>query len=182
MESLFSRFWHWYERHYLLNLTVATGLFLLQLVHLYWLGTDVIAERLLGEGFFRPTPFWQYIIIAVDYTEIPALISTSVLYAHEFRMGLRQFRKFLQWKSVIFLFCLNIQWLHLFWITDEFVVSAFRGGEGTVLPLWLAWVAIVIDYLEVPVIIDTIVKLIRAFVFERWIGFWKEMKWHWFGL
>jgi len=48
--------------------------------------------------------------------------------------------------------------LHLFWITDEFVIEQFArmGERATLLPLWLAWLAIAIDYLELPVIYDTI--------------------------
>ena len=34
---LWSGFWAWYERHYLLNVVVASALFVLQLVHLFWL-------------------------------------------------------------------------------------------------------------------------------------------------
>ncbi len=152
---LAQRFWAWYERHYTVHLSVATGLFALQLVHLYWMATHVIALRLLGQDYFETTPLVQTIIILVDYTEIPALISTSVLYIFELR---KEFR----WKSVFFLVFLNSQWLHLFWITDEFVLDQFQGrGSETILPVWLAWVAILIDYLEVPVIIDTVVKLIK---------------------
>jgi hypothetical protein len=44
--------------------------------------------------------------------------------------------------------------LHILWITDEFVVAEF-GGESTGIPGWLAWIAILIDYLELPVIFDT---------------------------
>lgn len=156
MSSQQSRgFWGWYERHYSLALGFTAFLFALQVVHLYWLGADVIAGRLLGESFFNPSPWWQYLIIVVDYTEIPALISTSIVYIYELR-------KRFTWKSVLFLIALNSQWLHLFWITDEFVVNQFAGRPDTVLPAWLAWVAILIDYLEVPVIIDTFIKFARS--------------------
>lgn len=147
-------FWGWYERHYTLNLGLTTGLFALQIIHLYWLGMHVLAQRILGESLFSPPEFWQYLIILVDYTEVPALITTSVLYMYELRGRFR-------WKPMLFLLALNSQWLHLFWITDEFVVNQFEGRPGTVLPVWLAWVAIMIDYLEVPVIIDTMVKFVR---------------------
>jgi hypothetical protein len=149
--SFLDGFWAWYERHYTLNLGIATGLFVLQLVHLYWLATHVIAHRILGIFLFEPSALLQYLIIIVDYTEIPALISTSVLYIY-------QLQKHFSWKSVLFLIFLNSQWLHLFWITDEFVVNQFVGRPDTILPVWLAWVAILIDYLEVPVIIDTLIK------------------------
>lgn len=148
-------FWKWYERHYTLNLGLTTALFALQVIHLYWLATDVIAARILGYSLFDPPAIWQYLLIIVDYTEIPALISTSVLYIYELR------KKF-SWKAVLFLLFLNSQWLHLFWITDEFVVNQFAGRPDTILPVWLAWVAILIDYLEVPVIVDTIMKFIKA--------------------
>jgi hypothetical protein len=147
--SWLEAFWAWYERHYKLNLTITAVLFSIQVVHLYWLATDVLAMRALGVSYFSPTPFWQSVLILVDYTEIPALLSTTVLYLREFRQGRYA-------KSVPFLLMINSQWLHLFWITDEFVVSSFRDAAGTVLPAWLAWVAIIIDYLEVPVIIDTL--------------------------
>jgi hypothetical protein len=150
-----SSFWSWYERHYSWILWGTTLLFFLQIVHLYWLGTHVIAQRLLGYSLFNPNTVIQYLIIAVDYTEIPALISTSVLYIYDLQ-------KRFSWKPVLFLILLNSQWLHLFWITDEFVVNQFSGREMTVLPVWLAWVAILIDYLEVPVMIDTFMKSGRA--------------------
>lgn len=160
-------FWAWYERHYLLNLSLTTGLFALQLVHLYWLTTHVVMFMLFGRHFFSPSEFWQAVIIIVDYTEIPALISTSLLYLYEMR------GKF-KWKQVWFLIALNSQWLHLFWITDEFVVDAFAGtATTTILPLWLAWVAILIDYLELPVIADTVITLKRS-VFKQ--GFFKSLK------
>jgi hypothetical protein len=148
-------FWGWYERHYSVILWGTTLLFLLQVIHLYWLGTHVIVHRLLGFGLWDPSKLLQYLIIAVDYTEIPALISTSVLYIYELQ------KKF-SWKSVAFLVMLNSQWLHLFWITDEFVVNQFAGRADSVLPVWLAWVAILIDYLELPVMIDTFIKSGRA--------------------
>lgn len=148
-------FWAWYERHYTVILWATTILFIFQVVHLYWLGTHVILHRLLGWNIWNPSALLQYLIIAVDYTEVPALISTSVLYIYDLQ------KKF-SWKAVLFLILLNSQWLHLFWITDEFVVNQFTGSPDTVLPVWLAWVAIMIDYLEVPVMIDTFVKSGRA--------------------
>lgn len=157
MADPLKRFWAWYERHYTLTVGLTAGLFLLQIVHLYWLGMHVVALRLLGESYFTLTPWWQFLIIIVDYTEIPALISTSILYIYELQ-------KRFSWKAILFLIMLNSQWLHLFWITDEFVLDQFSGRPDTILPVWLAWVAIMIDYLEVPVIIDTIIKFGRSLV------------------
>lgn len=157
MKSVWTGFWAWYERHYTLNVVFSLGLFLLQLVHLFWLATNVIAPRLLGISFFEFTGIWRYLIVAVDYTEVPALISVSLIYINELR-------KRWHWQSLMYLVFLNTQWLHLFWITDEFVIHAFlrEAHGGTILPVWLAWIAIMIDYLEVPVIIDTFRKVGRA--------------------
>lgn len=44
------RFWAWYEKYYAWNVGLTLVLFLWQLVHLYWLGADVIATRLTGVG------------------------------------------------------------------------------------------------------------------------------------
>lgn len=146
-----SAFWSWYERHYNLILWGTTLLFFLQTVHLYWLGAHVIFHRILGYGLWDPSQLLQYLIIVVDYTEIPALITTSALYLYDLQ-------KRFSWKAVLFLILLNSQWLHLFWITDEFVLNQFSSRPDTILPVWLAWVAIMIDYLEVPVMIDTFIK------------------------
>lgn len=168
--SFITRFWQWYERYYTLNVSIAAGLFLLQLVHLYWLTTDVIFLRLMGESYFNPSPFWEYIIIIVDYAEIPAILSTSVVYINEIRTRTRtsNLAYHIPWlRPVVFLLLINSQWLHLFWITDEFIVSRFvthglNSATTTYLPVWLAWIAIFIDYLELPVIFDTVRKTLRS--------------------
>ena len=145
------KFWAWYEKNYTFNVGFAAGLFILQLVHLVWLAGFVIAEKLLGQPLFVFSGIWEAVIILIDYTEIPAIITVSLVYIAELR-------KRLSFKSLLYLLFLNLQWLHLFWITDEFVLASFSGA--TILPLWLAWVAILIDYLEVPVIIETIKKFV----------------------
>ncbi len=142
------RFWDWYQRHYLLNVGISAGLFSLQVVHLFWLLTHVIWLRLFGSSLFTPTGVFEWLIIVVDYTEIPALFSTGLLYVY-------QLRKQFSFKTSWFLFSLVVQLVHIFWITDEFVLGQFA-GQGSNLPGWVAWVAILIDYLEVPVIIETI--------------------------
>ena len=154
MKKLWQTFWAWYGRHHDLNLIITAGLFALQLVHLYWLTVHVVFLRLFGVSFFNITGFWQYLIIIVDYTEIPALIATSLYYAYELRRGF-------SWKSVWFLIALNSQWMHLFWITDEVVVQQFSGVAPIALPVWLAWIAICIDYLELPVMYDTLKRTYR---------------------
>lgn len=145
------KFWSWYEKHETFALTATTGLFVLQLIHLFWLFAHVIMMRLTGVSYFDTGGIWKFFILIVDYTEIPALIATSILYLNEYR-------KTKSTKSLLFLFFLNTQWIHLFWITDEFVVTAFTGNMPLAIPAWLAWVAILIDYLELPVIYDTLRK------------------------
>ena len=151
LKKLLSSFSSWYERNYTLNVGIASFLFIWQLVHLYWLTTDVVFFRLFGRSFFDAKGLWEYLLILVDYTEIPALISTSFIYIH----GLT--KNFL-WKNIWFLVFINSQWLHLFWVTDEFVIQQFTNASVAILPLWLAWFAIFIDYLELPVIFDTLKK------------------------
>ena len=164
IRRVISRFWVWYEDHYLLNIGIAAGLFLLQLVHLYWLTADVVALRLIGRSFFEVSGIWESLIILVDYTEIPALITTSLIYINELR------RRFTV-KSLWFLFFINSQWLHIFWITDEFVLEQFTGIALVVMPVWLVWTAIFIDYLELPVIVDTIKKFLSAIKQKKILSF-----------
>jgi hypothetical protein len=156
MRRAWDAFWGWYERHYALNLTIAAVLFVFQLIHLYWLGADVIAQRLVDESYWSPSDPVQWAIFVVDYTEIPALFGVSLVYINELRKGFAA-------RPLMMLLFLNSQWLHIFWITDEFVVSEFNGeAAATSLPAWLAWVAILIDYLELPVIYDTLKRVVVA--------------------
>lgn len=153
-------FWTWYERHYRLNISIVAILFILQIFHLYWLSAVVVASRLTDlSGLWSDFAWLEIIITLVDYAEIPALITTSLVYISDLRRGSGASLL----KPWLYLFMLNSQWLHIFWITDEFVIAHFiEGGEGTILPHPLAWAAIVIDYLELPVIADLFVKLFRA--------------------
>jgi len=159
---MWSAFWGWYERTYALNVSVALGLFLLQIIHLVWLTGEVAWERMFGYPLFEFAGIWLSIIVVVDYTEIPALLSVSLIYINELRKGW-------DWKSFMYLAFLNSQWLHIFWITDEFIVTVFSAPGETILPAWLAWVAIGIDYLEVPVMVDTTRRFFRAW-HERRVG------------
>ena len=154
---MLEKFWAWYERHSHWNVALSSFLFLWQLVHLYWLTSDVVWPRLFGYSIFHPSDFYRLLLVVVDYTEIPALISTSILYANEHR------RKW-AWKNILFLVFLNSQWLHLFWITDDVVVQKLAGYQAVTIPVWLAWTAILIDYLELPVIYDTTKKFIKQVV------------------
>lgn len=168
VRQLAERFWDWYERHYALHVGIALVLFLWQLVHLYWLGADVIAVRLFGVSYFEAQGWWRILLIVVDYTEIPAIVSTSLLYIFELRQRM-------SWKILGLLLLLNSQWFHLFWITDEFIEEVLTGrGAGTVLPVFLAWVAILIDYLELPVILDVVFRFIRALRQGRGLDFMRK--------
>jgi hypothetical protein len=154
---MINRFWNWYERHYTLNVTIAAALFVLQIVHLVWLGGEVVAGR-LGEPLFMLDGGVRWPLVLVDYTEVPALVSVSLVYLNELRNSFDA-------RELTLLLVLNTQWLHIFWITDEFVVSSLEGGDA--LPAWLAWIAILIDYLEVPVIADTVRRMVRALREQR---------------
>ena len=147
--SLWQRFWDWYERNYRLNVAFASILFLLQLNHLVWMAADPAASRIGGHALIHLHGPLQWLIVAVDYTEIPALIAVSLVYVNELRSGFA-------WRPLLFLLFLNSQWLHIFWITDQYVSNELAGRAAvSSLPGWLAWVAILIDYLELPVIYDT---------------------------
>jgi len=152
---MFQRFWEWYQRHYLLNLSIATFLFLFQLFHLYWLFTDVVLIKITGQSYFAFPNIWGMISTFLDYSEIPAIISTSVLYIHLLRQ---------KWaaKNFLYLLFINIQWIHILWITDEIIVERFATHiEFFHWPLVAAWLAIAIDYFELPVIYDTAKRLVR---------------------
>jgi hypothetical protein len=111
--------------------------------------------KVTGSSLFVFTGIWKTIIVLVDYTEIPAIVATSLVYINDIRTDKQTS------KAWLYLFFINSQWLHLFWITDEFVLDAFYGA-GTILPAWLAWIALLIDYLEIPVIVETIKKFVQS--------------------
>lgn len=169
--KVWDKFWKWYEKHLTLHISIAAGLFVLQVIHLTWLTLHVVLFKLLGHSFWDPSPLWQNIIILVDYTEIPALFTTSLVYINEIR------KKGFKIKPVWYLIALNIQFLHMFWITDTFVVQTFTGVPGITIPGWLAWVAILIDYLELPVIFETVYKAILSVGEKRVVKFFKEELW-----
>lgn len=140
-------FWEKYEN---LNLKVAFFLVSLQLVHLYWLTTDVVAKRITGESAFAIPLSGPAVLlfVAIDYIEIPALVAGLAYYSLNLynRKGA---------KDLLFLAMLAVQVFHIFWLTDEVVYSTFFGEQPAVgLPYYAAWVAILIDYLELPVMAD----------------------------
>ena len=159
MKILSNNFSVWYKKNYKINLYITAGLFVWQLAHLYWMFADIILFRLFGQEFWQVGKLGNFIISIVDYTEIPALVLSSLFYFHELQ-------KNFHWKNVLFLFLINSQWFHLFWITDEVVYAQFTGTSALLLPLWLSWLAILIDYLEIPVIYDTLKKVVVS-LFHR---------------
>lgn len=154
---MLNKFWKWYEDKYAVIAPITAFLFLFQLVHLYWMTTNVVFFKLFGHPFWDPGSFWNTVIALVDYTEIPAIITSSLLYIHQYRAD-----KSMLWHSVLFLFLINSQWIHLFWITDEVIYAELVGTVAIVLPIWLSWIAISIDYLELPVMMDTMKKAITS--------------------
>ncbi len=147
-------FFDWYNRHYQFNLRFATALFLLQLVHLFWLTGNVVLVRLFDLNLFPHQLDW--LLALIDYIEIPTLISVSLIYINDLMLGKNSV------KAWLYLIILNSQWLHLFWITDEVIIQNFTGQTAIVIPAWLAWIAILIDYLELPVMWDTAKKALRS--------------------
>lgn len=77
---------------------------------------------------------------------------------------------------MMFLF-INSQWLHILWITDEYVIEAFTDiHTALAIPPLLAWTAIAIDYLELPVIFDTTKKFLSALKKDGIVKAFEEIK------
>jgi|ERR671922_439323 hypothetical protein len=149
-------FWHRYEN---VNLKIAFVLISLQLVHLYWLTADVVIQRITGESILvvpQGSPLFIFFII-IDYIEIPALVAGLTYYA----VSIYKHEKGSA-KNALLLAMLAIQVFHIFWITDEIVYDTFFGSSSSAveIPYYAAWVAILIDYLELPVIADLFYKTI----------------------
>ena len=147
-------FWTRYEN---LNLKITFVLISLQILHLYWLTADVVFQRLLGHSYLGLPRELLPLFIIVDYVEIPALVSGITFYLFSISKGGPDSRK-----NVIFLVLLGIQVVHIFWITDEIVYQSLLGNDLIKIPVYLTWVAILIDYLEIPVMIDLFYKTFKV--------------------
>ena len=146
-------FWTKYES---LNLKITFILISLQILHLYWLTTDVVLQRIAGESYFGLPRILLPLFIVVDYVEIPALVSGITFYLFSiFKRG-SQSRK-----NVVFLLLLAIQVIHIFWITDEVVYESLLDNDLVIFPVYAAWTAILIDYLEIPVMVDLFYKTFK---------------------
>ena len=93
----------------------------------------------------------------MDYVEIPALVSGITYYLFSLFKGEVNSRR-----NVLFLILLAIQAVHIFWITDEIVYESFLYTDLVKFPVYLAWIAILIDYLEIPVMVDLFYKTFRV--------------------
>ena len=148
-------FWHRYEN---LNLKIAFVLISLQLIHLYWLTADVVIKRIAGDsspGLSQTGALFVFFII-IDYVEIPALVAGITYYA------LSIYKKDEHSiKNALLLAMLAVQVFHIFWITDEVVYETFFGSSSAVeIPNYAAWVAILVYYIELPVIADLFYRAI----------------------
>jgi hypothetical protein len=147
-------FWEKYQN---LNLKIAFFLMSLQVLHLYWLTADVVLKMIAGDSYFGLSYSLLPLFVLVDYIEIPALISGITFYSFSLMKNTRANRDVVV--NTIFLSLLVAQIIHIFWITDEVVYESFFGGDLVTFPIYLAWVAILIDYLEIPVMVDLFRRL-----------------------
>jgi hypothetical protein len=147
-------FWQRYEN---LNLKIAFILISLQLIHLYWLTADIVVKRLTGDSALGLTvdgPLFMFFIV-IDYIEIPALVAGLTYYS------LNVYKRKKAAKNALLLAMLAVQVFHIFWITDDVVYQTFFGSSGAVeIPYYAAWIAILIDYMELPVIADLFYRTI----------------------
>jgi hypothetical protein len=154
--DLVGKFIDFYHRYENLNLKITFFLISLQILHLYWLTTDVVLQKIFGESFFFVPKSFLPIFVVIDYIEIPALISGLIYYAYSIRKNKSKAKR-----SYLFLGMLAVQVIHIFWITDEVVYDSFFNSSFIELPFVLSWIAILIDYLELPVMADLFYKVIK---------------------
>jgi hypothetical protein len=152
-QNMLTSFWNWYERSHNSQLRIAAVVFALQIIHLLWLTTDVVLPRLFGTPILLHGYLAQAMVVFVDYLEMPTLITVSLIY-------LKSFSKQRHWRDLAYLVLLNSQWLHILWITDEFIVDIFSSPTSST-ALLVAWTALLIDYLELPVIYETMKRAFR---------------------
>jgi hypothetical protein len=156
---LFKKFINFYLQYQNINLKISFVLISLQLLHLYWLTTDVVIYRLTGIDYFVGLSDFILLFIIIDYIEVPALVSGIIYYF--FALIYDKTEKAKRRKNIILLILLAIQSIHIFWITDDIVYSTFVGSDLISMPEYFAWIAILIDYLELPVIYDLLKRIIK---------------------
>jgi hypothetical protein len=153
---LLQKFIDFYHRYENLGLKITFILISLQLLHLYWLTTDVVLQKIFGQSFFLVPKNLLPLFVVIDYIEIPALVSGIIFYIYSIRS-----REEGSKRSYLFLGLLGVQVIHIFWITDDVVYSSFFKSSFVEIPSLLAWIAILIDYLELPIIGDLFYKIIK---------------------
>ena len=129
----------------------------MQVLHLYWLTADVVLQRIVAQSYFGLPKVLLPLFIVVDYIEIPALVSGITYYLFSLFKDEVHSRR-----NILFLTLLGTQVVHIFWITDEIVYESLLGNDLVALPVYLAWIAILIDYLEIPVMVDLFHKTFRV--------------------
>ncbi len=147
-------FYHKYEN---LNLKISFVLISLQLLHLYWLTTDVVLQRIYGSSFFLFPKNFLPVFVVIDYIEIPAIVSGITFYSWNIYKRETETRR-----NYLFLMLLAVQVIHILWITDDVIYNTFFQTKFLELPFYVAWIAILIDYLELPVIADLFYRVIKG--------------------
>ncbi len=156
---MFKKIMDFYLRYQNINLKISFVLISLQLLHLYWLTTYVVLYRLTGIDYFGELSDFILLFIVIDYIEIPALVSGVIYYLFTIIYDKKEKEK--RTKNTVLLIHLASQSIHIFWITDDIVYTTFVGSELIYMPEYLAWIAILIDYLELPVIYDLLKRIIK---------------------
>ncbi len=156
---MFKKIMDFYLRYQNINLKISFVLISLQLLHLYWLTTYVVLYRLTGIDYFGELSDFILLFIVIDYIEIPALVSGIIYYLFTIIYDKKEKEK--RTKNTVLLILLASQSIHIFWITDDIVYTTFVGSELIYIPEYLAWIAILIDYLELPVIYDLLKRIIK---------------------
>ena len=154
--DLVGKFINFYHRYENLNLKITFFLISLQILHLYWLTTDVVLQKLFTKSFFLAPKSLLPLFVVIDYIEIPALVSGLIYYAYSVRRNRSSTKR-----NYLFLGLLAVQVVHIFWITDEVVYDSFFNSSLVELPILISWIAILIDYLELPVMADLFYKVIK---------------------
>ena len=156
---MFKQIMDFYLRYQNINLKISFILISLQLLHLYWLTTYVVLYRLTGIDYFGELSDFILLFIIIDYIEIPALVSGVIYYLFTIIYDKKEKEK--RTRNTVLLILLAIQSIHIFWITDDIVYTTFVGSELIYMPEYFAWIAILIDYLELPVIYDLLKRIIK---------------------
>lgn len=144
------------ERYEEASTKVAFFLIALQIIHLVWLTTDIVFVKLFPNQIPLFPVALEPVQAVIDYLEIPGLFAAITVYI----MGMAR-RKTVSLKNSLLTALLLIQFVHLFWITDEVVYEVLLESDLVEIPAPVAWVAILIDYLELPVMFDLFMRVFR---------------------